>query len=102
MAIHEALPTGFLVYLIEDAWGHLKVGRTKNLKARLQTLQTGNAGPLTVEAWLECSSESHAIEIERVTKGLLSGHETGGGDEWFYVEDFDDALKALERASNGG
>ena len=100
MAIHEALPAGLLVYLLEDAWGHVKVGRTNNLKARLGTLQTGNASPLHPSAWLTCSSISRAFEIEKATKSLLSQHKTAGGDEWFHVH-LNHALNALERASDG-
>ena len=100
MAIKKELPAGLVVYVLEDAWGHFKVGRTNNLKARLATLQTGNAGCLILSAWLHCSSEMQSKEIENATKALLSDHKTGGGDEWFHV-DFEDALKALECASNG-
>jgi hypothetical protein len=100
MAIQEALPTGLIVYLLHDAWGHVKVGRTNNLKARLATLQTGNAARLTVAAWFRCSSDAEAAGIEGATKCLLRNHKTGGGDEWFHV-DFDDALKALECACDG-
>ena len=100
MAIKKELPAGLVVYLVKDAWGHVKVGRTNNLKARLATLQTGNASRLEVGAWLHCSGETHSIEIERATQSLLSGHKTGGGDEWFHV-DFQDALKALECAVYG-
>jgi hypothetical protein len=98
--MQKSFPAGHLVYLIADAWGHVKVGRTNNLKARLATLQTGNAGRLEVAAWLHCSGQTQSMEIETVTKSLLSHHKTGGGDEWFYV-DFQDALKALGCASNG-
>jgi predicted GIY-YIG superfamily endonuclease len=101
MAIHKALPAGCLVYLLADAWGHYKFGRTNNLKARLGTLQTGNAAPLDVAAWNYCSSNAQAVDVERAIKSLVSNHKTGGGDEWFFVEDYEDALKVLERASHG-
>jgi len=100
MPIREALPTGFVVYVLYDAWGHVKVGRTNNLKARLVTLQTGNAGRLTVAAWFCCRSSTQAVEIEIEIKRLLNDHKTGGGDEWFHVA-LNDAIKALECSSDG-
>lgn len=55
---------GHGVYFISDTNGHIKIGKTNNLRRRLIELQTNQASELKVFQFYDCENEAKAYELE--------------------------------------
>lgn len=71
-----------MIYVIEDGRGHVKVGVTGRLAARLANLQTGDASrhKLRVAVALGSSTLERALEAD--FRRAFAGWATAGGTEW--------------------
>ncbi len=77
------------VYFIRDGLGHIKIGKTTDLKKRLDTLQTAN--PMKLEFWygIHFQTLKEAEEVEESFHNLFADYRLQG--EWFseeYVMEF--------------
>lgn len=67
------------IYLIESLeTGQFKIGKTKNVKRRLKTLQTGNGGKLKI---IEIFQTKYPNKLESYLHNYFSHEKTIG--EWF-------------------
>lgn len=80
------MPMGNLVYAIEGPMGHVKIGTTMNLPARVKELQTGSPVPLRVLA--ACPGD---IRLESALHAKYARYRLSG--EWFALPQ--DELQAL-------
>lgn len=73
--------SGF-VYVIQDASGLVKIGRTKDIEKRLRALSTGASSTLSVVTYWSCedAAEREAIEHEFWSEYRVRG-------EWFCIPD---------------
>jgi hypothetical protein len=85
-------PRGPIVYAIADGEGRHKIGKAVDIRKRIKQLQTGNAKPLKLVAYLQCDCESLAIRAESQAHAAIADCRVGG--EWFDC-DRHTALQAL-------
>lgn len=71
-------PRGY-VYFVSDGQ-YVKIGSTSDLKARIASLQTANARPLTLLKYLECKDR---FETERQFHDVFYNRRVNG--EWFDI-----------------
>ena len=77
-------PTHY-VYLLKDAYGLFKVGRTNNLQARQQTLNTARAFPLTLTLTLPMLDHFAASQWETYFLNVLHKYRIRG--EWLCCDE---------------
>ena len=86
----------FVIYFITAPSGHVKIGKTKNLKRRLGQLQAYSPVKLTASAWF-IGNESYETGLHDLFHGQRSHY------EWFEINDeiqrFMDKLNAGESPS---
>ena len=84
------------VYFIENAAGHVKIGRSTDPDRRLKSLQTGNSDPLTLVhvGWFH--SEEEARHCEEELHYRLDAWRVRG--EWFQSDGLDYARLLNETA----
>ncbi|MDB6152457.1 MAG: hypothetical protein JWL90_910 [Chthoniobacteraceae bacterium] len=70
-----------MLYFMKDH-GHLKIGVTRDPKARLGAVQTGNPGKCCYLFLMELENDA---EIERMLHGRLAHCVSSAGNEWFDV-----------------
>lgn len=72
------------VYFVGD--GRLvKVGKAKDIKRRLGSMQTASAVKLTVLALIPCADEASALNAEQILHSRFSNYRVSG--EWFNIYD---------------
>jgi hypothetical protein len=87
------------VYVISDGHGNMKIGVAKDVRARIKTLQVGNAHPLQLLFEVVCTSPHvkeapwACYQIEHAMHGSLEHLRMTG--EWFALEYFE-AFNELE------
>lgn len=74
------------IYFIKclDDNGFIKIGVAKNIKSRLDTLQTGCPYPLKVICSIPCKGRPKALAIERRLHSYFAKSRIGG--EWFKAD----------------
>lgn len=70
------------VYFITDG-EFIKIGISNNIQKRINSIQTGNPKRLELLRSIECTFESHAINLEKLLHRALSEHRVKG--EWFAI-----------------
>lgn len=72
------------VYFIQDGkgkGGYIKIGKAKNIKNRLESLQIGNPRKLTLMAAIRCKTCKEALKIEKELHHRFRKHHIRG--EWY-------------------
>jgi hypothetical protein len=62
-------------------WQRIKIGRAKDVEARIAALQIGSPTPLRLLGSLEASSLQHAVHIEGSLHRIFDAYHVDG--EWF-------------------
>jgi hypothetical protein len=55
----------YVYFILDEASGAVKIGRTRDLQDRISTLQTGNCNPLELLGTIECKTEDESKEKEK-------------------------------------
>ncbi len=67
-----------LVYIIENDWGEIKVGRTTNLPSRFAAFKTANSRHINIVGVLAAQPE-----VEKKLQDILEPFQTETENEWF-------------------
>lgn len=68
------------VYVLRCGSDHYKVGVAKDVKKRVQSLQTSNPNKIDI---VSTRLVGEANKLEKIIHDFLSDHRLGGGTEWF-------------------
>jgi len=79
-----------MIYFLQNAEGHVKIGHTSNLEQRIQTLQIGNSSVLRLLYVIEIP-DGESPSFEQHTHGICQHYHLQG--EWFKPE----VLEHLQR-----
>jgi len=79
-----------MIYFLQNAEGHIKIGCTSNLEQRIQALQVGNSSNLKLLYIIELPDEE-SYSFEQHTHGFCRMYHLQG--EWFKPE----VLEHLQR-----
>jgi len=84
-------PNGYVYFIQDTISGHVKIGKSKNPKARLSQLQTATTNPLKLLHTIECEDMD---ELETMFHSRFADCYIRG--EWFAVEE-----QQIEELKNG-
>lgn len=87
-----------IVYVVTDDRGHLKIGVTRDIRARLVGIQSGNPYPLRLLMWQEVR---HAVELDQKILQAVKTYRMSG--EWMQDHEVvrEVLRKMLPQASDG-
>lgn len=81
----------YWVYFITDDRGHVKIGKTNDVRCRLSELQTGNPYKLRVLLTIPTATESQAFALETALHRKFAKDRMEG--EWFSDTHIQELLK---------
>jgi len=85
--IEETFPLGFVVYVVSDGTGFHKIGRTKDFRNRMESLQAGNPRKLFLVCYQPCSTFRYANIVEKKMHQWICSQRAFG--EWFSIKSND-------------